>query len=243
MQVLVWTGKTAGHVLKSEYLSIRSELFGQFNLSGSCSRHQSFVLERMKNVIKKYQQTWIVSQVKCNTRGDRMFDPNKELPEYFFDWCFYLKWNHCVHLPWPEAWRCWLHHLRPSQCRPSSCQSSLWSPLLRWHRPPSLFKSIRTAPHGKSKTLSSTHQVKTDGHRTAVQSHLPCLKTTTWVSPTSVRYTLSQWPISSGVGAVWGSINITLHYGPFLLWFKYQMRPKHNDTHHPGQCYSLHSLA
>lgn len=31
---------------------------------------------------------------------------------------------------------------------------------------------------------------------------LPCLKTTTWVSPNSVRYTLSQRPISSGVGAV-----------------------------------------
>uniref|UniRef100_A0A0E9WAH1 Uncharacterized protein n=1 Tax=Anguilla anguilla TaxID=7936 RepID=A0A0E9WAH1_ANGAN len=32
----------------------------------------------------------------------------------------------------------------------------------------------------------------------------PCLKTTTWVSPTSVRKTLSQRPISSGVGAVCG---------------------------------------
>ncbi len=35
-----------------------------------------------------------------------------------------------------------------------------------------------------------------------VKFFLPCLKTTTWVSPTSERYTLSQCPISSGVGGV-----------------------------------------
>lgn len=49
------------------------------------------------------------------------------------------------------------------------------------------------------------------------ENDLPCLKTTTWVSPTSVRYTLSQWPISSGVGAVWESRKESWYNGVFLF--------------------------
>lgn len=47
-----------------------------------------------------------------------------------------------VDLPWPEPWRCWLHHLQPSQCHPSGCLWSLWAPVLRWLLPPSLLKKI-----------------------------------------------------------------------------------------------------
>lgn len=37
------------YALKWAYLSIRGDLFGQFDLSGSCSRNQSLVLQTVKN--------------------------------------------------------------------------------------------------------------------------------------------------------------------------------------------------
>ena len=45
----MWTLYTSGNRLKSAYLSIWGELFGQFNLSGSGSRYQSFVLKTVRN--------------------------------------------------------------------------------------------------------------------------------------------------------------------------------------------------
>lgn len=59
-----------------------------------------------------------------------------------------------------------------------------------------LFICVNTNQHVNSERF------KIKIHKPEERSHLPCLKTTTWVSPTSVRYTSSQWPISSGVGAV-----------------------------------------
>lgn len=62
----------------------------------------------------------------------------------------------------------------------------------------------QSGPHDmlSLKLIAANIRFKMKTRMTGAKSDLPCLKTTTWVSPTSVRYTPSQWPISSGVGAV-----------------------------------------
>lgn len=62
-----------------------------------------------------------------------------------------------VDLPWPEPWRCWLHHLQLSQCHPSGCLWSLWAPVLRWLLPPSLLKNNQS--HGICWALASQQQI------------------------------------------------------------------------------------
>lgn len=55
----VWTWFIYANTLKSAYLSVWGDLFRQLNLSGSCSRYESFVLETVNDT-----ETVAIVQVK-----------------------------------------------------------------------------------------------------------------------------------------------------------------------------------
>lgn len=147
---------TTLNVLKYVYLSIWGELFGEFNLSGSCSRYQSFILQMVWGIPKYYQEKGVSLKKKrgwehtSNTAAtifcSLIFEPRFPTVIYYVD------------LPWPEPWRCWLHHLQPSQCHPSGCLWSLWAPVLRWLLPPSLLKTISPTAFVEPWLHSSKHQ-------------------------------------------------------------------------------------